>query len=146
MKNALPQIFKILAKLCVIIMENAEKESSDDSSELSDDEYAEKLKELSELRAKSEARESTMKDEEAEEEDEEEIKEAVTDFTLYYSPLDRVHELYYVRVKLEEFGAKDRGLYEQLEKALSKEEMEGFRKAMDEAKELQEEIDEENKS
>lgn len=129
-------------------MENADKSSSDSSSELSDDEYAEKLKEINDLRTKMEgkkAKESTMKDEEEKNEDDDEYDEEIeglaADFTLYYSPLDRVHELYYVKKKLEELAKRDMTLYKQLTQALSKEESEGFSAAMVEADRLQKDID-----
>jgi len=132
-------------------MENAEKSDSESSSELDDDEYAEKLRELHELQAKAETKENTMKDEEDKEEEEEsddeedeEVKEMIVEYTLYYSPLDLMHELYYIKKKLEELARRDMTLYKQLEQGLSKEELESFHKAMTEADKFQKEIEEEN--
>jgi hypothetical protein len=136
-----------MAKLCATLMDNAEQSDSESSSELDDEEYAEKLKELHDLRVKAETKEATMKDEEEESDEEEEdleVKDLVVDYTLYYSPLDLIHELYYVKKKLEELGRKDMALYKQLEQGLNKEELESFHKAMAEADRLQKEIEEEN--
>ena len=101
------------------MVELADKESSEsDDSELSDDEYEKALRKLGKIREKNEAKdaakESGMEDaKEGEEEsdddieidDDNEMQKEAGDFRLYYSPLDTVHELYYVKTKLE--GTED---------------------------------------
>ena len=115
MKNELGQIFKLLAKLCIKVLENEKK-----SSESEDEVY-----------------ELDMKDEE---DSDYEIDYKPSD-TLY-SYLNDVHELYYVKVRLGELGKKDIGLYKQLEQGLSEDEFKNFHKAMAEADNLQKEINE----
>ena len=118
-KQALPHIYKTLTKLSCKLVELADKESSEsDDSELSDDEYEKALRKLGKIREKNEAKdaakESGMEDaKEGEEEsdddieidDDNEMQKEAGDFRLYYSPLDTVHELYYVKTKLE--GTED---------------------------------------
>lgn len=144
-----------MAKLSTKLVEiNEKEESSDSDSELSDDEYESALAKLAELRKKEEARESGMKDEITEENKEDmegdddledaEMKKEAKDFKLYYSPLDTVNELYYVKTKLEEIAKKDMNLYKQLETSINEDEKKKFNEAMVKADEYQKELIKEN--
>ena len=156
----------MLTKLSAKLVEINEKESSSSSDEeLSDGEYAKALNKLSSIRDKNDKKESgkeaKMKDEgeeaeaEAEEEDDDEdigidesddeMQGEAGDFRLYYSPLDSVHELYYVKQKLEELAKKDMGMYKELDAALTEEERTAFNAAMVKADEYQKQTIEENK-
>jgi len=152
-------IYKTLAKQCIKLMEINEKEESSSSSdsELSDKAYSKALNKLSALRNNKEGEpieedeEDTMGKEEKSgsesssgsdieidtDEDDPEIKGASSDFRLYYSPLDMVHELYYVKEKIEEIARKDIGLYKQLEGVLNEEEKKKFAESMTKAIEYQ---------
>ncbi len=159
LKSGLPHIYKTLTKLCTKLVEINEKEgssSSDSDGELSDGEYEKALNKLSAMNRKKEAKgEGEMKDEGEEEEssdddieineEDQEMQREAGDFRLYYSPLDSVHELYYVKMKLEELAKKDMEAYKQLDAALTEEERKTFTAAMVKADEYQKKTIEETK-
>ena len=120
MQQGLPYIHKTLARLSAKLVElNEKQQSSSSDSELSDDEYEKALNKLASMRAKKDDKESGMKDDKKEgesddsdsdigiDEDEDEMAKEAGDFTLYYSPLDSTHELYYVKTKIEGNAMKE---------------------------------------
>ena len=137
--------------------EEEESESSDE--ELDDDEYQEALNKLSKLRKNQESKmndevdENDKNDNEDNDGDDDEdivveediMEKEARDFKLYYSPLDSIHELYFVKIKIEELAKKDMASYKQLEAALTEEEKSKFNKAMGKAEEYQKYVEENQK-
>ncbi len=115
MAQGLPHVFKTLANMAYKMVELNEKSdkgsSSESDEELSDGAYQKALNKLSSAKKgeeKSAGQEPQIEMGDAEEnssdsdiEVEDSMQKEAGDFSLYYSPLDSVNELYYVKTRLE---------------------------------------------
>lgn len=66
--------------------------------------------------------------------------EEFEDVEVIYDPVNPVHELYYVKCRLEEVGRSNMGYYKELEQGLTEEEKSKLAKAMSKADECQREL------
>ncbi len=128
-------MFKLLAGVCDrLVAANEKEDSSDDNGE---EKHKEKEKAADQAGAgDSDDSSFSLSDEGC---------TVAGDLDMYYSPLDAVHELYYVKTRLEGIARNNMGYYQELDKALTAEERAKLVVAMQKGEEYQKAIEQAKK-